>query len=202
MHHHQAAHGLPFSMEVIMNLTLSPMESRRTVVLDIQTTHPDQPQPDRTKAAGTETVTCIWIVIDDGTRITETTFSGGTEINLLREFWGAVQADDVFYGYQAVDCVALLRRRAWAWGLLPSREITLSAMYRHQTVDTAGLRSSTGGARYRSSEALASVLGLCGYPRRATSTPPRPIPSPRQPAIWGRTSRTIVRPDDVERRRY
>jgi hypothetical protein len=66
----------------------------------------------------------------------------------------------VFFGYQVVDHLALLRRRTWAWGLIPGREITLSVVYRHHAVDTAGLRSSTNDAGCRSAEALASVLDL------------------------------------------
>jgi hypothetical protein len=148
-------------------MNMSPTESRRTVALDIQTTDTDQPQPNRNKSAGTETVTCICIVIDDGTRVTEATFSGASEINLLREFWGAVQTDDLFYGYQVADRVALLRQRTWALDLVPARGLDLRTVYRHDTFDTAALPLSAGEAGYRSAQALASVLGL----RTVTSNP-------------------------------
>jgi hypothetical protein len=102
------------------------------------------------------------MLVDDGKVVKEAHFSGAAEISLLREFWGAVQPDDLFYGYQVVDHLAFLRKRTWALDLIPSRELDLRTMYGHDAIDTAILRSSIGGAGYRSAQALVSVLGLTG----------------------------------------
>ena len=154
----KAANGPPYSLGE--DMTINPTSTRRIVVIDIQATVPNHALPNPKAAAGTEVITSIQMIVDDGMQVTQAVFSGAAEIDLLRDFWEVVRPDDVFFGYQVAYLLALLRQRAWAWDLLPSREITLSAVYRHHTVDTAALRSSTSDARYRSAEALASVLGL------------------------------------------
>ena len=141
-------------------MNLSPTRSRRTVMLEIQTAKTDQQQPDHARYAGAEVITCIQMISNDGMQVTEAVFYGAAERDLLRGFWGAVQTDDVFYGYRVVDCLDLLRQRAWTWGLIPSREIDLRKVYRHDTVNTAVTRSSADDAGYRRAEALAHLLGL------------------------------------------
>ena len=107
-------------------------------------------------------------------QVAQAVFSGAPEQDLLRGFWGAVQPNDLFYGYRVIDLLAQLRRRTWACGMLPSRELDLATVYQHSTVDTAGPRSSTGDARLRSAEALASLLGLPGKIRgRISAACPR-----------------------------
>jgi len=94
----------------------------------------------------------------------EAVFYAAPERDLLRGFWSAVQPDDVFYGNQVFDRLGLLRRRTWAWGLIPARELDLPRVYQHRMVDTAGLPSGAGDSTFRSAEALATVLGLSGMP--------------------------------------
>jgi hypothetical protein len=141
-------------------MIINPTSARRIVVIDVQTAVPHRAQSNPAVPAGTEVVTCIQMIVDDGIQATETIFSGAPERDLLRGFWGAVRAGDVFYGYLVVDRLALLRRRTWAWGLIPSRELDLPRVYQHRTVDTAGLRPNATDARYRSAGALANLLGL------------------------------------------
>jgi hypothetical protein len=140
-------------------MNVNPTKSRRTVVLNIETAHNNQTEPNLEASADDEVITGIHIV-EDGAQVTETSFAGAAEINLLGEFWGATQTDDVFFGYEVVDRLALLRRRTWVLDLVPSRDLDLRTVYGHDTVDTAAVRSSTGGAGYCSAQALASVLGL------------------------------------------
>jgi hypothetical protein len=99
-------------------------------------------------------------MVDDGIEVTATSFSGTAEIDLLRGFWQRVRPYDVFYGYNIADRLAFLRRRSWILGLIPSHELDLRTVYRHDAFDTSPLRSSTGDAGYHSTQALASVLGL------------------------------------------
>jgi hypothetical protein len=141
-------------------MNLSPTESRRIMMLDIQTVETDSPQSDHIKYTGTEVITGIQVTVDDGGRVAVATFSDAAEIDLLRNFWGAVQPDDMFYGCQIFDRLFLLRRRTWACGLIPSRELSLSMVYRHDVVDTDGVGSNASDAGHRSAEALVSVLGL------------------------------------------
>lgn len=95
-------------------------------------------------------------------QVAQAVFSGAPEQDLLRGFWGAVQPNDLFYGYRVIDLLAQLRRRTWACGMLPSRELDLATVYQHSTADTAGPRSNDGDSSYRSAEALACLLGLPG----------------------------------------
>jgi hypothetical protein len=149
------------------DMNINPTSTRRTVVIDIQTRITDEALHNLKAAAGTEVITSIQLIADDGMQVIEAVFSGAPERDLLRDFWGAVRRGEVFYGYQVVDRLVLLRRRTWASGLLPSRELDLPRVYQHITVDTARLRSSAGDAGYHSAQALASVLGL----RTRTSKP-------------------------------
>ena len=144
------------------DMTINPTSTRRIVIIDIQATVPNQAQPNPGVPAGTEVITRIQLIVDDGMQVTEAAFSGAPEQDLLRGFWGAVQPGDVFYGYRVVDLLAQLRRRTWACGLLPSRELDLATVYQHSTADTAGPRSNDGDSSYRSAEALACLLGLPG----------------------------------------
>ena len=143
-------------------MNTSPTESRRTVMLDIQTSNTDQPQPDRTRPTGTEAITCISIVIDDGTWVNEATLQNAAEKDLLRQFWQLVQPHDVFFGRNIASRLALLRRASWRLDLIPSSGVDLRAVYQYSTVETGGQQSSSGNARYRSAGALAYLLGLPG----------------------------------------
>jgi hypothetical protein len=147
-------------------MNLNPTESRRIVMLDVQTTDADQPQSDPNRSTPTATVIKIHIIVDDGIQITEADFSAATELELLREFWAAVKPDDMFYGYAALDRLALLRRRSWTQHLIPSRGLNLAAVYRHIVVDTSlpSLASDTG---HRRAETLVAVLGLTGSTAKA-----------------------------------
>jgi hypothetical protein len=150
-------------------MNINPTSTRRTVVIEIQTGITGEALHNLKAAAGTEVITSIQLIADDGMQVIEAVFSGAPERDLLRDFWGAVRRDDVFYGYQVVDRLVLLRRRTWAWGLIPSRELDLPRVYQHSTVDTAGLRSSASDAGYRSAEAPISLLGLPGKIRGCKS---------------------------------
>jgi hypothetical protein len=161
----KAANGPPYSLGE--DMTINPTSTRRIVVIDIQTTVPNRAQPSPAAPAGTEVATYIQLIADDGMQVTGAIFSDAPERDLLRGFWDAVRPGDVFYGYRVVDRLALLRQRTWALDLVPSRDLDLRTVYGHDTVDTAILRSSTGGAGYRSAQVLASVLGL----RTRTSKP-------------------------------
>jgi hypothetical protein len=100
------------------------------------------------------------LIADDGMKVVKAVFSGVPERALLRDFWGAVQTDDVFFGHQVVERLAHLRQRTWATGLLSSGDLDLRKIYGCAVVDTPGLRSTPSNARYRSAEALAALLGL------------------------------------------
>jgi len=163
----KAANRPPYSLGE--DVTINPTSTRRIVVIDVQTRIIDEALPNQQAVAGTEVVTCVQLIADDGMKVVAALFSGASEGELLRDFWSAVRPGDVFYGCKVIDRLALLRGRTWAWGLLPSREITLSAVYRQHAVDTAGLRTSTSDGGYRCAEALASVLGLPGGIQDATS---------------------------------
>jgi hypothetical protein len=143
-------------------MTINPPESKRTVVLEIQTVHGDQPQPDHSKSASAGIIIAIGVIVDDGTRVTENSFCNAAEIDLLREFWLAVQPHDVFVGHGITNQLAFLRRRSWELGLIPSQEIDLNNVYQHETLDPASLRAITGENEYGSAEALLSLFGLPG----------------------------------------
>ena len=130
-------------------MNLNPTESRRTVMLDIQTLYTEQPHPGRTRAAGTESIVCICIVIDDGIQVTEATLHNATEKDLLREFWQAVHPHDVFFGRNIASRLAFVRQRGWKVGLIPSSEVSLRAVYLHNTVDTGAPPSSADDGGYR-----------------------------------------------------
>ena len=148
-------------------MKINPTSTRRIIVIDIQTRTTDQATPNLKAAVATEVITGIQMIADDGIQIREASLSDAAEIDLLRDFWEAVQPNDLFYGYRIDDLLALLRRRTWELDLVPSRDLDLRTVYGHDTVDTAILRSSTGTAGYRSAQALASVLDL----RTRTSKP-------------------------------
>ena len=98
--------------------------------------------PKNTQSATTGVIACICILIDDGARITETSFSARDEISLLRDFWKAIQPNDLFIGHDIDNCLAFLRKRSWELDIIPSREIDLRNVYRHDTLDTASLWAS------------------------------------------------------------
>lgn len=158
MHYNLAAERPPSSMETKM--TTNPTKARRTVMLEVQTIGTKPSHPESAACIDSLTVAEIYMLADNGIEVKETSFSGMAEANLLREFWESVQLNDLFFGYGIDDRLALLRRRTWALNLVPSRDLDLRTVYGHESIDTAILRSGTGGAGYRSAQALASVLGL------------------------------------------
>ena len=153
------------------DMNINPTSTRRIVVIEIQTGITGEALHNLKAAAGTEVITSIQMIVDDGTQVAESVFSGAPEQDLLRGFWDAVRPDDVFYGYRVVDRLAHLRRRTWTLGLIPSRELSLPRLYRHDVVDTGGIRSSAGNAGHRSATALVSVLGLTGRIAEAEQVP-------------------------------
>src|ERR1035441_5673093 len=140
MHHNQAAKSAAFFIGEDMKI--NPTSTRRIVVIDIQTRTTDEALPNLKAAAGTEVITGIQVTVDDGALVVVASFADAAEIDLLRDFWEVVQPDDVFYGCQALDRLVLLRRRTWAWGLIPSRELSLPMVYRHDVVETGGVRAN------------------------------------------------------------
>lgn len=143
-------------------MKINPTSTRRIVVIDIRTTVTDQARPSSTVAVGTEVITCIQMIVDDGVQVRAAVFSRASEGDLLRGFWGAVRPGDVFYGYRVVNLLEYLRQRTWALDLVPARDLDLRTVYGHDTFDTAALRSSAGDAQYRSAGALAYLLVLPG----------------------------------------
>jgi hypothetical protein len=141
-------------------MTLNPTKYRRTLMVDVKTTNPTQPEPNPAVFPSTDVIAYVQLIADDGIQVVEAVFSGAPERDLLCGFWGAVRPDDVFYGCNAVERLAQLRQRTWATGLLSSGELDLRKIYRCAVVDTAGPRPTSSNARYRSAEALAVLLRL------------------------------------------
>jgi hypothetical protein len=90
------------------DMKINPTSTRRIVVIEIQTGINDEDQASLKAATGTEVITCIQLIADDGVQVIEAVFSGAPERVLLRDFWGAVRRGDVFYGYQVMDRLALV----------------------------------------------------------------------------------------------
>jgi hypothetical protein len=130
--------------------------------MDIQTRTTDEAPPNLEAAAGTEVITDIRMIADDGMQVMETTLQNAAEKDLLRQFWQLVQPHDVFYGRNISSSVASLRRASWKLDLIPSPGVDLRAIYEHSTVDMRGQEPSSGDAGYRSAGALACLLGLPG----------------------------------------
>ena len=142
-------------------MTINPTKARRTVVLDIQLSGTKPPHPDDKASAGAETITRILLVVDDGV-VTEASFSGAAERDLLRQFWQLVQPHDVFFGRNIAARLEFVRQRSWKVGLIPSPGIDLRTVYQFSTVDVGGQESTNDDAEYRSAGALVNVLGLPG----------------------------------------
>jgi hypothetical protein len=149
-------------------MRINPTSTRRLVMFDVQTIHTtiqttarDQDQPSPEVTAGTEVITSIQMIVDDGMQVTEAKFYGAAERQLLEQFWRLVRPHDVFVGRSVASRIAFVRRRSWNVGLIPSTEVCLRTIYQHGTLETVG-PSGGSDAGYRSAEVLASLLGLLG----------------------------------------
>jgi hypothetical protein len=91
--------GLLAAFFIGENMTINPTESKRTVVLEIQTINANQPEPNCAGSAGTGIIIAIGVIVDDGMEIMEDSFSNASEIDLLRGFWHVVRSYDVFVGF-------------------------------------------------------------------------------------------------------
>jgi hypothetical protein len=148
------------------NMTINRTESKRTVVLEIQTIDANQPEPNCAGSAGTGIIIAIGVIVDDGMEITEDSFSNDSEIELLRRFWHVVRSHDVFVGYGIAKDLAFLRQRSWEVGLIPSLEIDLHTVYQHETLDPASLRVIADDRGYSDAEALVYLFCPRGRSRR------------------------------------
>jgi hypothetical protein len=148
------------------NMTINPTESKRTVVLEIQTIDANQPKPNCAGSASTGIIIAIGVIVDDGMEITEDSFSNASEIDLLRGFWHVVRSHDVFVGYGIAKDLAFLRQRSWEVGLIPSLEIDLNTVYQHETLDPASLGVIADDREYSDAEALVYLFCPRGGPRR------------------------------------
>jgi hypothetical protein len=148
------------------NMTLNLTESKRTVVLEIQTIDANQPERNCAGSAGTGIIIAIGVIVDDGMEITEDSFSNASEIDLLRGFWHVVRSHDVFVGYGIAKDLAFLRQRSWEVGLIPSLEIDLNTVYQHETLDPGSLGVIADDREYSDAEALVYLFCPRGRPRR------------------------------------
>ena len=123
-------------------MNINPTARQRAVFIDIQTDETDQAQSNQALPAPaanrTYVITCIGIVVDDGTQVTEITLENAAEIDLLRQFWQVLQPRDIFIGHNIADRLALLRRLSWKTGLIPSSEVHLRNIYGHSMAEHCG----------------------------------------------------------------
>ena len=70
--------GLLAAFFIGENMTINPTESKRTVVLEIQTIDANQPEPNCAGSAGKGIPTAIGLIVDDGMEITEDSFSNAS----------------------------------------------------------------------------------------------------------------------------
>ncbi|CAN5691176.1 hypothetical protein BH10ACI4_BH10ACI4_34630 [soil metagenome] len=142
------------------DMIFRPTRSKRNVVLVIKsdfTSPSSSPDGDEAKR-----ISRICALFASPESITEGVFDHHNEATLLQLFWNSIAAEDRIYGTNIDEAFALVRRRSWKLNVIPSREITLQQVYRHEFYDTQRLwmANRSTSALYRASSELLSSLPL------------------------------------------
>lgn len=142
-------------------MRIKPSPSRRNVVIDIETVSLDPADPKGALSAVTGRIVCVCMLIDDGNEIREVTLIGD-EVGILQNFWGRIQPNDVFIGWNLLAFDMLwLRQRSIVMGVRPSRKVDLKRYYTTEVIDLMQLWSNWGAQKFVSLDQIAGVLG-CG----------------------------------------
>ena len=83
-------------------MNLKPTPARANVFLDVETTTLDNDNPKGALSALAGRIVCICTLRDDGTSLTEQTFIGQEEAELLRGFWRSLTPTDTLVGHNAL----------------------------------------------------------------------------------------------------
>lgn len=142
-------------------MNLKPTPARANVFLDVETTTLDNDNPKGALSALTGRIVCICTLRDDGTVLTEQTFIGQDEAELLRGFWQSLTPTDTLVGHNALNFdLTFIRQRSWILGVRPSRRIDLRRFYSSDVVDTMQLFSNWGATKYPGLNDLAEAIGV------------------------------------------
>lgn len=142
-------------------MDLEPKQYRRLVVLDIETVSLDPNLAKGALDALTGRVVCVGMLIDDGARLVELAIASEDEVQILTEFWNAIQPTDVLVGFNLIEFdLAFLKQRSWICNVRPSRSIDLRRFYSTH-VDVMQLWTAWSFRKFVSLDALAAALG-CG----------------------------------------
>lgn len=140
---------------------LESTQYRRTVVLDIETVSLDPNLAKGALDALTGRVVCVGMLIDDGARLVELAIASEDEVQILTEFWGAIQSTDVLVGFNLIEFdLAFLKQRSWICNVRPSRSLDLRRFYSTH-VDVMQLWSNWSFRKFVSLDALSTALN-CG----------------------------------------
>lgn len=142
-------------------MNLKPTPDRANVFLDVETTTLDNDNPNGALSALTGRIVCVCTLRDDGTHLTEQTFIGRDEAQLLQGFWRSLKPSDTLIGHNALNFdLTFIRQRSWIQGIRPSRRIDLRRFYTRDVVDTQQIFSNWGATKYPGLNELAEALGV------------------------------------------
>jgi predicted PolB exonuclease-like 3'-5' exonuclease len=142
-------------------MNLRPKPDRANVFLDVETTTLDNNNAKGALSALTGRIVCACTLRDDGTTLTEETFIGQDEAELLRGFWRSLKPTDTLVGHNALNFdLTFIRQRSWILEVRPSRRIDLRRFYTRDVVDTLQIFSNWGVTKYPGLNDLADALGV------------------------------------------
>lgn len=142
-------------------MNLRPRPDRVNVFLDIETTTLDNKIEKGSLSALTGRLACVCTLRDDGSTLTEQTFIGQDEAQLLHRFWQSLKPSDTLHGHNALNFdLTFIRQRSWILGVRPSRRIDLRRFYSQDVVDTMQLFSNWGATKFPGLDDLAEALGV------------------------------------------
>jgi DNA polymerase elongation subunit (family B) len=142
-------------------MNLRPTPDRANVFLDVETTTLDNENPKGALSALTGRIVCVCTLRDNGTTLTEQTFIGQDEAELLRGFWQSVKPTDTLVGHNALNFdLTFIRQRSWILEVRPSRRIDLRRYYTKDVVDTMQVFSNWGTTKFPGLNDLAEALGV------------------------------------------
>ena len=129
-----------------MTTNFQPTESRRLVVLDIETVSLNPIDTKGALDALTGRIVCIGLLFDDGEGVTEQVLIEQDERRTLEQFWSLLQPTDVLVGHYVLGFdLPFILQRSWILQVQPSRDINIRKYYTTEVFDTC--RSGPTGDR-------------------------------------------------------
>ncbi|MBB5317446.1 hypothetical protein [Tunturibacter empetritectus] len=126
-------------------MLFEPTKSKRNVVLALQIVRTAS-RKSAPSIADSPRISRIAALFCDHERITERLFDDRDEAVLLLRFWQAIRPSDRIFCADVVKRLALVRKRSWRLGVLPSIEIDIRQVYKPELYDTQKMWSENSTA--------------------------------------------------------